>query len=377
MGGVLACRNRLLISRAVTDAPTSESRIAQLDGWRGVSILLVIAGHLAGLRYGVAEAPLSLANLGVCIFFVISGFIITRLALAEIERTGTFSARLFFTRRALRILPPFYFYLAAALLLGASGFIAIDASSALHAAAFTCNITKCDWFTGHSWSLAFEEQFYLAFPVIVLLFMPRLRSALIAIFAALTLFPFAKYLIAKDSFRLATDMAFYFSMIAAGAVAAAHEPTIRRLSASRTAVSLNIAAALFVGLVAALDMMQVAPGSVPSIALRAVKTLGLPLALMWLVTSAAHQQAAWTRVLASAPLTWIGTISYSLYLWQQLFSAEPWRYQQHAWLFAAPLMLVFAAASYYGSERPFMRLAKRFRSERAIPARHAATHGTL
>ena len=74
-------------------------RIAALDGWRGVSILMVIFGHFADQRYG-GESPRimheladSISTLGVCIFFVISGLIITKLALRERDSMGSFSAR--------------------------------------------------------------------------------------------------------------------------------------------------------------------------------------------------------------------------------------------------------------------------------------------
>src|ERR1035438_1550128 len=95
----------------------STSRIPQLDGWRGVSIVLVITGHLLNIRYSSytssgAEFPVvgHLATWGVDIFFVISGFIITKLALAEKRLSGHFSVRGFYIRRCFRIIPPFFLY---------------------------------------------------------------------------------------------------------------------------------------------------------------------------------------------------------------------------------------------------------------------------
>jgi len=82
----------------------SDRRIAQLDGWRGISILFVVVGHLISTHYNTTHNPddPSVANVlsgwGVSIFFVISGLIITKLALREYDQTGRFSVRNFYTR---------------------------------------------------------------------------------------------------------------------------------------------------------------------------------------------------------------------------------------------------------------------------------------
>src|SRR5213079_147896 len=100
-----------------SSAGPAGQRIPELDGWRGLSIILVVSGHLIGLRYGefVGSAYLPLAGLaaawGAKIFFVVSGFIITRLALHEYETAATFSASRFYVRRFIRIVPAFFLYL--------------------------------------------------------------------------------------------------------------------------------------------------------------------------------------------------------------------------------------------------------------------------
>ena len=158
------------------------SRIAFLDGWRAVSVFLVMAGHGLGALQVHAALPIDLSRLGVYIFFVISGYVITRLSLAERALTGTFSQSRFMIRRALRILPPLLLYTAAVTILGASG--ATPALSALRALSFTCNmnipIGSCGFIFGHTWSLAFEEQFYLLFPFIFMR-----RTSILALLALL------------------------------------------------------------------------------------------------------------------------------------------------------------------------------------------------
>src|SRR5580658_9562789 len=89
-------------------------RIPSVDGLRALSITLVLVGHLRGTR-GIGTFELGVgdyAHLGVLVFFVISGFLITSLLLSEQARTGTVSLKRFYARRSLRILPVSYGYIA-------------------------------------------------------------------------------------------------------------------------------------------------------------------------------------------------------------------------------------------------------------------------
>ena len=180
----------------------ADKRIAALDGWRGVSILMVIFGHLVDYRYGGSSARIvlefadSISTLGVCIFFVISGLIITKLALRDRHKVGSFSARKFYIRRLLRIVPPFYAYLLFVLALTALGAIGQHSAETLKAATFSCNLpdADCGWFGGHSWSLAYEEQFYLMFPLLFIAVGRELRIAvglLLVTFVSVPLVRFA------------------------------------------------------------------------------------------------------------------------------------------------------------------------------------------
>jgi len=93
-------------------------RIPSLDGLRAIAVSLVIACHF-GNDFGVPDV-FNLGDLGVRIFFVISGFLITGLLLKEIDRTGKIGLTSFYFRRTLRIFPAFYFYMGVMLLLSAS-----------------------------------------------------------------------------------------------------------------------------------------------------------------------------------------------------------------------------------------------------------------
>ena len=102
---------------------STSKRIPSLDGLRALSISLVLLGHLGGTRgFPVVELGVGdYAHLGVVVFFVISGFLITRLLLAEQAKCGYISLKLFYARRTLRLLPASYAYIACILLLSSFG----------------------------------------------------------------------------------------------------------------------------------------------------------------------------------------------------------------------------------------------------------------
>ena len=95
-----------------TRTPSKAGHLPSLDGLRAVSIALVLGGHLSGTR-GFGRLDLGVgdyAHLGVVVFFVISGFLITRLLLSEHAQTGTVSLKRFYARRSLRLFPASYAY---------------------------------------------------------------------------------------------------------------------------------------------------------------------------------------------------------------------------------------------------------------------------
>jgi len=146
------------------------SRVPSLDGLRAVSIGMVLIAHSAGSIPALESHPLILytfgnGNRGVSVFFVISGFLITSLLLKEERRKGAISLRDFYIRRALRILPPFYVFLAFLILAWQLGQITTNWRSLGVSFVFLRDYFGGDWWTGHSWSLSVEEQFYLLWPM--------------------------------------------------------------------------------------------------------------------------------------------------------------------------------------------------------------------
>jgi peptidoglycan/LPS O-acetylase OafA/YrhL len=353
------------MTHAPADPPTGPGpRVPALDGLRAASIVLVLVAHAkstAGFPAGVAralDALGDLGNLGVRVFFVISGYLITSLLVAELERAGRIDLVAFYVRRAIRIVPAFYAYLAVIVAAALAGVAPLSVRDAAHALTYTVNFEPArGWNVGHIWSLSVEEQFYLLWPplLVALGLTWGLRVAL----AALVLAPLSRvaFWVLGPAFRPLIGEAFptIVDALAVGCVAAAARGFIDRspryLAFVRSpAFWLVPAAALAVNAQAHHARLFFAVGET-------VVDLALAVTVDRVVRV---PEAASTRVLASAPVVFVGVRSYSLYLWQQ-----PFLDHRSAWAgarFPQNLALACAAAmaSFHLVERPFQRLRARF-----------------
>ena len=151
-----------------------------LDGIRALAVLLVLVHHVEFIQAGIPTI-LRGGFLGVDLFFVLSGFLITSLLVEEYENAGTISLRRFYMRRALRLLPAVTTVLTFSVLVGLLiGFSAIGLTPLRFASIvgyFTNWVRATEspqlWILTHFWSLAIEEQFYLLWPVVLLALLRR------------------------------------------------------------------------------------------------------------------------------------------------------------------------------------------------------------
>src|SRR5687767_13667792 len=122
---------------------TQPTRIPSLDGLRAISIGLVLISHMIGTRGLFIPSQVgnifALGELGVRVFFVISGFLITNILVKEVELTGRINLWKFYLRRTLRIFPPYYVFLAVLIALVALGYLQLDFLDKLHALTYTAN----------------------------------------------------------------------------------------------------------------------------------------------------------------------------------------------------------------------------------------------
>ena len=296
-----------------------------VQGLRGLAVLLVVAFH-AGL--GVTGG-----FIGVDVFFVVSGFVITLGLVAQLDATGTVSLRDFYTRRARRLLPIFAF-VSVVTVLGSLFVLQGDiarhamANTARAASLLTANLQLRDQAGGyfgagaelnpflHTWSLSVEEQFYLVLPTLLLLTWKvgdRLGASRRALEATVVVVTAASYVAATAAVIRGGDAArsaFYAMPLRAwefglGVVLALSLDRLATLRHRGTLLLGTVGLAAIVASGLLLDSTTAFPGPT---ALPA--TLGTAM-----VIAAGAAPTVVTRALSTGPLTWIGDRSYGWYLW--------------------------------------------------------------
>jgi len=339
--------------------PGNNQRLHSLDGLRAVSILLVIIGHIAG----TVNAPTwltpfhNLGNFGVKIFFVISGFLITLLLLEELRSNGVISIRGFFIRRFFRIFPAFYFYIMCIVVANSFGLIDLMRGDVFHAASYTMNYHhERAWALNHTWSLAVEEQFYLLWPM--LLFVLGVRRALTCALIFVLVAPLIRvgmwYGLDASPSAMTREFQAVGDALATGCLLAViHHRGWSIPGWFRTAWFILVPLSLFAFpvLLYKIDsgLFYIFGQSYVNIAAALV---------IWRCISV-NQGPAY-HCLNNRLVTWLGALSYSLYLWQEPF-LNSW---STAWFASWPinliLALVCAIASYYLIEQPILKFKNRF-----------------
>ena len=341
-----------------TPAAAPSRFIASLDGLRAISILLVIIDHARpGMPVWLGSAPgvffLGNGQLGVSVFFVISGFLITRLLMGEHDKTGNINLKRFYFRRCLRIFPAFYAYLLVLGLLWSQGLINETSQSFLRAGTYTWNYFGSGgfWFLGHTWSLSLEEQFYLLWPA-CLVFLPLRKCRNFAL-AVMLLSPLSRvasyYLLPSWRGHLGMMLHTRLDTIMFGCWMALLWDSERfNAAVQRFVRPWIVLPAALIALIADPLLFERFRGyySLPlGISLEAIC---ISLVLVYVVR---QPQTLAGRFLNLPAVRHIGVISYGLYLWQQLFTPPG-----HG-LFPLNLLAAFACAelSYRLVERPALQ----------------------
>ena len=331
-------------------------RSLYIDQWRGISVALVVIGHVIRFRY---EAQIDAGRIGyyanmwsalggmvgVCVFFVISGFLITKLMLREEERTGTISLRSFYIRRSFRIFPAMLLFLAVSTALGAAGLFTMTPVATLQALSFACNtpILECASPYGHFWSLAVEEQFYLFWPVLLLV--TRGRGRVVIVTAALV----ASTIAAPIQSLLVhgwVNNGLAMSCLSSGALFAL-SPKFRECFRVFARIPTVLFAVVLCGLVPFVMTRWV--GSQP------VLLVVLPVLVVALVLG--RDGSVVKSALVGRGLKNLGLVSYSLYLWHSLAALHPGEYASpdSLWMWLA---IPAAWVSYRYVELPFIAMGQ-------------------
>lgn len=341
--------------------PTGNNRLPSLDGLRAISIVLVLLGHLSGTR-GFVRLNLGVgdyAHLGVVVFFVISGFLITRLMLSEYAAKGRISLRLFYARRALRLFPASYAYIACVCLLWWGGVVHLQAKDIWHAVTYTVNyLPGRSWQIGHLWSLSVEEQFYLIWPCTFVLL--GLRRAGWVAAGAILLGPVARscaWLFLRGTPYGDLEI---FPMVADSLAMGCLLAKIGGWLQGKNWYLQLFRPVYSFGLVALILLINRYMGYTV-VAVFGSSVINLSLAV--LIHRSVYRSSDWIGQLFNwRPIAFVGVLSYSLYLWQQLFLDR----NSTAWVNAFPQNLVFAVAaalaSYFLLEKPLLKLRHRLRA---------------
>ena len=354
---------------------SKDSRIPYLDGLRAFSILLVLFGHTITSNPWLEtkwylKIFLAKALLGVRVFFVLSGFLITTLLLNEQDATGRISIRGFYVRRIARIFPAFYLYFAVIGILTAFHVMQVPAASFYAAGTYTWNFFcfrpgghgDPTGLLGHTWTLSTEEQFYLIWPSLLVYF-GRVWTQRLAL-VGVVVFPLIRFcaffLLSPGNRREEILIHTGQDMILWGCLGAfaLHSGLLDRLLTRRyrfvNPLICGVVVICLGGLIVAHLLAGFTYYMLPT--LECIATL---LLIFWLLSG---EGGLLRRLLETWPVVQLGLISYSLYIWQQPFTIWPGL----SWLtfpWNALLPIAIAILSYRLVEVPLRKLIRRWFSQ--------------
>lgn len=297
--------------------------------------------------------------LGVNIFFVISGFLITTICLKEKIITKSLDLKKFYIRRAIRILPVAYLYLAVLLVSNLVFKLDIAYSNIVAAALYAANFKffkapHVDWYTGHFWSLAIEEQFYLLFPVFLKKNTQVFTMLLLFILCFLPLLLFVQLLCPSLNGGLLYAIPHFlikFQAIAVGCLFSilVFNGYLRFVNAKTRIIAACIVLVFY---------LQVSDDYSLKVVLQ--NLLVYVLIGLVVVNNIYGKSDFIYKFLNYKILNTVGILSYSIYIWQQLFTSADARFPVSKIPFNLLFIVIIPCLSYYLFEKRFLALKARF-----------------
>lgn len=359
-----------------------EKRIKSFDGLRGLAILLVLFCHATdtieinnNLWQLVRNISIELGSLGVRIFFALSGYLITMLMIQEIKKNNNLNLRNFYIRRSMRILPILYCFIGVIVIINLILRLEININQFIAALTFTLNYSflfcpdglggseKGDWFLGHLWTLSIEEQFYLLWPICVSFCKQNFRKIL---FLSLLIILFLPVL------RISLYFLCYFFFPAQrgipGAVLAGFDTILAgclmcllnnfpRYSQYIHKLKGSVIALLLIYPIFISPILKLWLNARYSLSIGVtIDSIILGILVCWLH---ANPLSYVSRLLSMPVFVFIGKISYSLYLWQQLFLTKYNTTLSGLFPYNIGFSFMVAMISYYVIEQPCLTLKNR------------------
>lgn len=336
-------------------------RIRSLDGLRGVSIILVLISHFKfadGFPWQYRRVT-DVGGVGVTVFFVISGFIITYILLNEYAQNGKINLFQFYIKRALRILPVFLLYTLFVIIWEIIQNKNTDNGDLLNVFTFTLNFAKdCRHAFGHLWTLCVEEQFYIIWPALLIIFRSKLKFTIGFLFFYSVFASLIEYKFPSLKMYFLTPFFKFGGMMFSGAFAAVflfENPSITEYKIFKSNLFQFFAIVLFFGMIYVYNSRKFAIITLP---LGGVMML---VCILYIILSNLKPNGTFMYTfLTNKIVQHIGVLSYSIYIWQQFFVNSEFGGFWHKWPQYIILIYLAAVASYYLWEKPFLNLKKKF-----------------
>jgi peptidoglycan/LPS O-acetylase OafA/YrhL len=362
--------------KEITTIPASlqGSYFRSLDGLRGLAILMVICHHFGVNYYLHGSGVFIESDTGVQIFFVLSGFLITTLLIKEKLKTGDISLKHFYIRRLLRILPVAYLFLIVLIILNTCLHLQIQLIDFIASFLFFKNLSlRNEPYTAHLWSLAAEEQFYIVFPFLLSYNTNRYFIIALAVIVGVPAIAImgnyhVSVLFANPTIAFITKVIMYsfwkgpviiligsvFSILMfKGIIKPERVASKYFLSFILLAVAIVIHSRTFVFYT------------------KYVSEYLSAILIAYAMVLCVNTRNLLSVILENGILVKIGILSYSIYIWQQLFIGRPAWQPWLQMLSGSPVYVIIlakviatfmiAALSYYLFESKFLKLKSRFK----------------
>lgn len=361
--------NQKLNSPFSTPDFLDKTYLPSLDGWRAVAIIFVILGHAKltvapnSFYYNFAETIIY-AELGVKIFFVLSGFLITTLLIKEYIKLGNINIKNFFIKRVLRIFPVLYLYLSVIFILNYFINLGLIIDNFIGPLLYLNNFSffSGTWLTGHTWSLAVEEQFYLVWPFMFSLIKKKLWLFCLVMICVVPLLKILYYF--KPDTYEATLAPFITNADAIFSGALIAILSFKNIfKTSQKIWNIKGLDLLFI-LIIFVCIFCVHRGIAGFIFYPASNTICNIMICFLILRTIINNQSLFYKFLNQKLLVHFGLISYSLYIWQQLFLIPTNMYDGKFTYLTFPLNIILAVVaahlSYFLFERYFLNLKTQY-----------------
>lgn len=336
-----------------------------LDGWRAISILMVLIYHAAWFKHGPDAIGYDYSTwkffqagiYGVSTFFTISGYLITSRILHEVKTYGFFSAKDFYIKRFFRIFPPFYAFMMTLIVLNYFFQLGTTFWDIVTSLTFLriYHLSSTDWYTSHVWSLCVEEHYYVILSVYFLLWKQvKTKWYIMGSFLLVILFNVLSFryqhLPGIESARNYLKVLKWMDFMFAGSLFAYFTNSFEEIRETLKKFQVAFFLLLFVMFFKDFPL----------------KTVIMPLYTALIIYLTTLNPNKWILgLLENRVMRFVGKISYSLYLWQQLFLVTQTSSVKELVFFQSfPNNLIFificAYLSYRFIEVPMIKVGRRY-----------------